>query len=187
MTDFSNCSVNRLFLLPLAILTALSAGCASVQRVEHVPNWRKFSQRADDPLPVPNRFGPFSACQELNPLFWLGNSDEPEAPDWYKPNDPGRNWKWRLRNPFHNFTFYVIGIADQQFTRIGPHPESVFNPDGGWSWAISRARLLPLPYLSYRRGDFQFYFGWRERGNFGIKLKGLRLRKPPEPDPDTTL
>lgn len=128
-------------------------------------------------MPVPNRFGPFTTCQELNPVFWIGNSDEPVAPAWYKPGDPGRNWKWHVRNPFHNLTFYVIGIADKDFTRIGPHPEAVFNPGDGWSWAVSRAQIVPLPYISYKRNTFQFYWGWRERGNFGIKFKGLRFRR----------
>lgn len=164
------------FTLAVTIMTCLSA-CSSVKKTRHQPNWLKYSQREKDPLPVPNQYGPFTTCQKLNPKFWIGNEDDPTPPDWYRPEDSGRSWKWHLRNPFHNLTFYVLGIADREFTRVGPHPEAVFNPNGGWSWACSRASLLPLPYVSYIRNDFQFYLGWRERGNFGIKLRGLRFGK----------
>jgi hypothetical protein len=169
--------------LPTILLLAalFTGGCGTLKRADHVPNWKTSSEREMDPLPVPNRFGPFTTWQKLNPKFWIGNSDEPEAPEWYRPNDSGRNWKWHVRNPFHNLTFYVIGIADQEFTRWGNHPNAVFNPADGWSWSVSHADLLPLPYLSYKRNSFQFYFGWRERGNFGIKFKGLRLRPKDSP------
>ena len=29
---------------------------------------------------------------------------------------------------------------------------------------------LRLPFLDYHRGKFESYFGWREHGNFGIKV-----------------
>jgi len=41
-----------------------------------------------------------------------------------------------------------------------------------------------LPFLSYHRNRFNFYFGWRERGNFGIKLN---FPKPPEENPRPNL
>lgn len=166
-----------------ACLAGWLAACGTVERMQHTPRWRTESQRAENPLPVPNQYGPYSLGQEWNPVWWWGNADDPEPPDWYRPDDPRRKTKWYFRNPLHNFTFYVIGLADQEFTRVGPHPGTVFNPDGGWTWAWSRARFLPLPYVSYRRDALQFYFGWRERGNFGIKLKGLRGTPAAEPDP----
>lgn len=154
----------------LLLAVALAAGCGTVKKTRHVPYWKRASEREENPLPVPNQYGPFSTCRKLSPAFWLGNADDPTPPDWYRPDDPGRGWKWRLRNPFHNLTFYVIGIADEEFTRVGPHPDAVFHPDGGWTWAVSRASVLPLPFVSYRGKRTQFYLGWRERGNFGIKL-----------------
>ena len=42
--------------------------------------------------------------------------------------------------------------------------------DGGWDFAVARRKLVLLPFISYQRGSFNFYFGWREHGNFGIKL-----------------
>jgi hypothetical protein len=108
--------------------------------------------------------------QKINPIWWFGNIDEPKAPDWYRPEDPHRDFRYHLRNPFHNFTFYVIGIADKEFVRMGRYPEAVANPDQGWNWAVIKYGWLRLPFISYHRGDFKFYIGWRPRGNFGFKL-----------------
>ena len=110
------------------------------------------------------------ALQKWNPVFWAGNMDEPVPPDWYRPEDPRRVGRWHRRNSFHNLTFYVIGVADKEFERTGRYPDAVFNPHGGWNWAVCRHRCVRLPFLSFQRGAFKFYFGWRERGNFGIKL-----------------
>ena len=63
-----------------------------------------------------------------------------------------------------------MGIADKEFIRGGRHPKEVFNPNGGWNWAACRYKCVWLPFISYQRGRFKFYIGWRERGNFGIKL-----------------
>mgnify|MGYP004400924571 FL=1 len=150
------------------------SGCGSVKTIEREPLWLEASKHKADPLPIPNQYGPFKTCEKINPWFWWGNNDDPEPPDWYRPDDSNRTRKWYVRNPLHNFTFYVMGIADLKFKRIGNHPGEVFNPDGGWNWAISHARLFPMPYVSYRRGRTQMYFGWRERGNFGITLRRMK-------------
>jgi hypothetical protein len=125
-------------------------------------------------------------CEKINPFWWLGNSDEPVPPDWFKPNEKGRALKWFWRNPFHNFTHYVIGIADKTYVRSGRYPDRVSNPNGGWNFAIARYRVLPLPYISYRRGKFEFYFGWGVRGNFGIKINYNAERTHPLPSGRTT-
>src|SRR5579872_7587799 len=54
-----------------------------------------------------------TAGHKLNPVWWFGNADESKAPNWYRPHDSHRDLSWRLRNPFHNFDFYVIGCADK--------------------------------------------------------------------------
>ncbi len=51
------------------------------------------------------------ARQKFNPVWWFGNLDDPTPPDSYRPEDRHRKIKWRLRNPLHNFMFYVVGIA----------------------------------------------------------------------------
>ena len=86
---------------------------------------------------------------------------------------PGRRLRkvaWYVRNPFHNFTFYVIGIADKPFWRIGPYPTETSNPHQGWNWAVCERKMARLAFVDYKRKRFEFYAGWRTGGNFGIKL-----------------
>ena len=105
-----------------------------------------------------------------NPVWWFGNVDDPEAPPDYIPGAKHRRAKWYCRNSLHNFTFYVIGVADQEFDRVGAHPGEVFNPRDGWNWAVTQHGCWQLPFVSYKRKGFMCYCGWRERGNFGLKL-----------------
>ena len=114
---------------------------------------------------------------KLNPVWWFGNVDDPTPPAWYRPGDKHRTTKWRWRNPFHNFDHYVIGVADKKFVRSGRYPERNSNPNGGWDFEVARRKLALLPFLSWQRGHFNFYFGWREHGSFGIKLN---FSKPPD-------
>jgi len=111
---------------------------------------------------------------KLNPVWWLGNIDDPAPPAWYRPDDKHRTTKWRWRNPFHNFDHYVIGVADKKFARSGRWPERNSNPNGGWDFEVARRKLVLLPFLSWQRGRFNFYWGWREHGSFGIKLNYSR-------------
>lgn len=107
---------------------------------------------------------------KINPVWWFGNADDPTPPDWYRPDDKHRKTKWYFRNPLHNFTFYIIGLADKPFYRSGWYPKHNSDPKGGWDFDIIRRHILFLPHISYERSWCSFYFGWRERGNFGIKL-----------------
>jgi hypothetical protein len=132
--------------------------------------------------PRPGRH--FSHWQKLNPVWWFGNFDDPIPPHWYRPGQKCRNFMWGLRNPCHNFHFYVIGIADKSFVRVGRFPGTNLNPNGGWNWAVCQYKRLRLPFLAYSRGRFQTYWGWRGNGNFGMKLivtDGGKIEKPPPP------
>ena len=113
---------------------------------------------------------PIHFYNKINPVWWFGNLDEPRPPDWYRPNGAARDFTWYLRNPFSNFGNYVIGVADKRTVRCGFYPDRNGNPNGGWNFAVTRRRIVFLPFLDYKRGRFEFYFGWRERGNFGAKL-----------------
>jgi hypothetical protein len=126
---------------------------------------------------LPKEPKPFVSQQKLNPLWWFGNSDEPTPPDWYRPAKSCRNVYWHLRNPCHNFNCYVIGISDKAFTRVGKFPNNTFAPDGGWNSAVCRYKHLRLPFISYSRGRFQCYFGWRTMGDFGIALRRIGSKK----------
>lgn len=85
--------------------------------------------------------------------------------------------KWWLKNPFHNFTWHVIGVVGKAFTRTGKYPKDVFAPIEGWNFAlILVSGWFPLPFISYWSASLgKFYIGWRERGAFGIKLTGKLL------------
>mgnify|MGYP001546469645 CR=1 FL=1 len=121
--------------------------------------------------------------RKFDPIWWLENADEPVPPDWYRPHDKGRVTKWHFRNPFHNFTFYVIGIADKKSVRSGCYPDQIANPHGGWNVAVSRRRIILLPFISYQHGRFEFYFGWHPRGNFGVKFNFSDSNLPRKPEP----
>jgi hypothetical protein len=168
----------------LLLLLGLASGCRSIPtpatQEPSTPLPRSYSltnQESTIYVHLPRRLHPFIARQKLNPAWWFGNADEPEAPDWYRPGSPCRDFLWHLRNPCHNFTFYVIGIADKPFTRIGRFPARADNPGGGWNWAMCRRKRLRLPFIDYHRGRFEFYCGWRNGGNFGIKLNFAQAKR----------
>ena len=125
----------------------------------------------------------FSPWQKLSPVWWFRNADEPVAPDWYRPGQCCRSFRYHLRNPCHNFHFYVIGLVDKPFTRVGRFPGSIGNPNGGWNWAVCRYKRLRLPFLDYKHGRFEFYWGWREGGAFGIKLNFAQKQEVPAQRP----
>lgn len=120
-----------------------------------------------------------STWNKLNPIWWYGNIDDPTPPAWFRPGEKRRVAKWRGRNPFHNFTFYVIGIADKPHYRSGRYPRNVGNPNGGWNFALVRRKLVVLPFIAYNRGKFDSYFGWRPAGNFGAKIN-YNAKRPPK-------
>jgi len=117
---------------------------------------------------------------KINPVWWFGNIDDPVPPAWYRSDSERRLFLWHLRNPFHNIDHYVIGIADKKFVRYSKYPGRNSNQTGGWDFAVARRKLAVLPFLSCHRDRFNFYFGWRERGNFGIKLNLSNSNKNPE-------
>lgn len=122
----------------------------------------------------------FSIWRKLNPVWWLGNADEPVPPDWYRPGKSFRKLTWHLRNPCHNFDCYVIGISDKRFTVAGRFPSDTFNPNGGWNWTVCRYKCCRLPFLSYSRGRVRAYCGWRTGGAFGLELKlAAHVESPP--------
>jgi hypothetical protein len=126
---------------------------------------------------------------KFNPVWWFKNSDNPVPPAWYKPDDKHRVLKWHCRNPFHNFDNYVIGVADKEFVRSGRYPERNSSPHGGWDFEVARRKLVLLPFISCQRGSFNFYFGWREHGSFGIKFNfstppGKAINEVSQPRPE---
>jgi hypothetical protein len=100
---------------------------------------------------------------------------------------------WWCRNPLHNFCYYVIGSADRcnsefdilqivdnkisglHYRREG---HKVFAGEGtSFYIALHGGKpffSLRLCYL--RRYKADFYIGWRERGNFGLKFAPFSRR-----------
>lgn len=111
----------------------------------------------------------------IKKLIWalFGNDEDGVYGDMsFNPEQKKSRWiavKWWFRNPFHNFTFHVIGVP-RPFTSVGDCPRDVFNPQGGWNRVAHKgANGKVYPFISYN-GKVKFYIGWRERGNFGIKF-----------------
>ena len=113
----------------------------------------------------------------IGKLLWniFGNSDDPEPPSWFKPDDKHRILRWYIRNPFHNLAFYIIGFEDKDRICYGINPGKVLID--GFCVYLSKIKRLPIivPFLSYQRTMknkiFQLYIGWRRGGAFGIKCR----------------
>jgi hypothetical protein len=167
----------------LAVLALPFCGCKSIPP----PTRNSPPAVVSSNLPVrvvahfPSKPYDFSTCQKLNPIWWFGNADDPMPPAAYRTNQACRKVMWYFRNPFHNFTFFVIGIADKPFTQTGRFPGEIANPNGGWNWGVCRYKRLRLPFVAYSRGRFQFYCGWRKGGNFGMKFNFGGSKKQPQP------
>lgn len=158
-------------LLVLVLLlagTSLAVGCGSAapgpSPPEARPHWHSLVMVPRTNAPVVHTW------DKLNPIWWVENASEPHAPAWYRPNGSFRDLWWWLRNPFSNFSSYVIGVADKPTVRYGRYPDKIGNPTGGWNFAVTRRRIVYLPFIDYKRGRFEFYFGWRQAGDFGVKL-----------------
>jgi hypothetical protein len=162
---------------------SLAAGCCSVAPKQPPPDAAGAKSHWHSIVVTPSTNAPVvHTWNKLNPIWWVENASEPHAPDWYRPNSSFRNVWWWLRNPFSNFSSYVIGVADKKTVRYGRHPDKIGNPNGGWNFAITRRRIVFLPFVDYRRSRFEFYFGWRKAGNFGIKLNfHQRILEPTNP------
>ncbi len=96
---------------------------------------------------------------------------------------------WTVRNPLHNFCFYVIGSADRRnseitLLKVTTNEFCMFDyvPQGKTVFASpqsSSSLFLGLhggkPFFSLRlayhpKRHLDLYIGWRCRGNFGLKF-----------------
>ena len=120
--------------------------------------------------------------KKLNPIWWLGNADDGLCGE----RDPNMRWwrarecpngctllcklKWFIRNPLHNFMFYVIGFADR-----GVSHSDKFWPQNGRKtiFLIRKVNGLPiwLPWFAFKTKSWKGYIGWRDRGHFGIACR----------------
>ena len=156
----------------LAVSVLFFVGCrsgaaehAATHQVNRPPQWHTVAMPATTNHPSIHWYA------KSNPIWWLGNADDTTPPSWYEPGNSLRTVMWYVRNPFHNFDYYIIGVADKNTHRSGRYPALVGNPDCGWNFAVTRWKFLYFPFVDYKSKSnrFEFYFGWREKGDFGIK------------------
>ena len=147
-----------------SLLVCTEMGCSTTKQRSNAADWHSVTMTPTTNSPCIHWYN------KINPVWWFGNQKEPLPPAWYEPNNPSRNMMWYFRNPLSNFCDYTIGVADKQTVRTGKYPESVGNPYGGWNFAITRWNFLFFPFIDYKNSRMEFYLGWREKGNFGIKL-----------------
>jgi len=183
----------RLIPCGMLCLAWFCAGCVSIHSVDPrlyppMPNGRSDAVARTNAIALdgawhglrvePNPERKVTLLNRVNPVWWFGNADDPVPPADYRPNGHLRSFRWHLRNPFHNFDFYIIGVADKETVRSGRYPESWSNPQGGGTMQVTAWKHLRLPFIAYQRGRFNFYLGWRSRGNFGFKLNFERKSAP---------
>jgi hypothetical protein len=110
--------------------------------------------------------------KKCNPIWWLGNENDPvtlaKHDEFYKGRSLWhRKLMWAIRNPFHNFCFFVIGMYDKkELVNLG----ETF-PKKGQKWNIC------LPLICYKGEKREWYIGWRKGIAFGIAFRKANSEK----------
>lgn len=84
---------------------------------------------------------------------------------------------WNLRNPFHNFCHYWVGITPlgERYEWLEPEYNGWIrvNNDSNSNWMYSYwlKGKIKLPFWEYNNGRINGYIGWLRRGNFGLALR----------------
>jgi hypothetical protein len=120
--------------------------------------------------------GPVTLWNKLNPIWWMGNKDDPITQEKYagRWSDDAlwlRKVKWFFRNPGCNFRRYVIGFWDKQDIwvrqrlRRQDRDDRIGNDD---MWPLEGERFaICMPYISFNIGGFKGLLGWKPNGEFG--------------------
>jgi len=167
---------NRLFTVFAISLLPMFVACAIVPGETRIARHRQSGSRHHFyTIPrTPDLDGSrVAGIPKLNPKWWIENSDDP-LPWWWKPDAPldERKRSWMRRNPFHNFTHYVVGVSDRHTHRIGLNARSIWNDKGPFNASVTRAGpLIYLPMISNRGRFLEWYVGWRESGSFGAAMR----------------
>ncbi len=115
----------------------------------------------------------------FNKVVWalFGNERDGYIGDTtWNPEQKDNAWirvKWWVRNPLHNFMWYVVGFADKDSTRYDVNDSD--QPGWNKAWSIVEGGSFKYPFYLYQGKKVVFYIGWRSRGHFGIKLN-LKLK-----------
>ena len=114
---------------------------------------------------------PRPTIKKLSPIWWVYNSDDPTPPSEYMPDKPHwlRTLMWYARNPLHNLAFYVIGVADRDYsmrTKFINKKVYVSVIDAGKVASVP----VKLPFFSYEDERLTFHLGWQMHRDFTAKL-----------------
>lgn len=128
---------------------------------------------------------------KINPLWWFKNDDDPSPPAWYHGADPSvplyqgpawsdfrRKFYWFvLRNPLHNFMFYVLGLQDKNYKVWGKAPVALTDLSGAgltgqtWCFILPGGDVwVPRFYYSLVTKLVSFHFGWNFAGALAIRF-----------------
>ena len=116
-------------------------------------------------------------------LAWriFGNADDPGPCHWFWPGKKKwlrRAWWIFVRNPMHNFFWYVIGFTHKDRIVWGRNPQVVFLEGFNWHWGGPIDSWIRVPFISFQytfeKRVFQMYIGWRYAGNFGLACRVMK-------------
>ncbi len=111
--------------------------------------------------------GPVTLWNKLNPIWCMGNKDDPITQEKYNDRWPDdalwiRKLKWFRRNSFCNFRRYVIGFWDKR------NMWARQRPSGDDMWPLDGERFaICLPFISFHICGFEGYMGWKPNGEWG--------------------
>lgn len=183
----------------LATVTITLAGCQTYKRPTlDYAHSELEKEGAAHPLykviPLKKEQIPFADPRYLTWALF-GNADAGIFAEYHKTHADGISYKqfawWTLRNPMHNFTFYVIGDADNEtrnditlinltagddFKVLQREQGQQYTEGSGAHFALHNHKpfvgiKLNWPIIHKRT---EFYLGWRPKGNFGLSLRPFR-------------
>lgn len=126
---------------------------------------------------------------------FVGNDDDGifgEAIPYSTNIHTGTFCRWATRNPLHNFSFYLVGsahwkrhyhaallsIAGRRVRVCSRDQGEVHDSDNSFKIAFNDFKpFISLQFSHFKNRRFQFYVGWRGRGNLGFKLRPWAKRK----------
>jgi len=109
--------------------------------------------------------------KKINPLWWFGNYNDPVTLPTHNQFHPNKSlWirklLWGIRNPLHNFFFFVIGLVDKpdiiNFGQVWPKENQKYN--------------IILPFISRKGKKIEWYIGWREGLKFGAAFRKVNAK-----------
>jgi len=182
-----------------------SSSFAQTRSGEHAALYGAVEQRAlEHPLyrAIPRHRSQVRWYDMPHWIHWglLGNDDdgifgEGQRVPYSTNIHAGTFVRWSARNSLHNFCFYVVGsahwqrhyhavlfsIADCRVRAFSSGEKKVFDSDNSFKIAFNDFKpFVACQFSHFKNRAFQFYVGWRDRGNLGFKLRPWAKRNRSE-------